>query len=72
MPKDVKKREEWVKASKIGDEFIENTRPSHRICYRHFAQDDIQYNAKRIGPKPGMILAPYFDLEAYLDILVFS
>ena len=72
MPKDEKTREEWVKATKIGDWFIQNTRPSHRICFRHFAPEDILYSPKRISPKSGMILAPYFNFEAYLDILVFS
>ena len=56
MPKDRELRVKWINVVKVGDFFVDNVRPSHRVCYRHFAKTDIQY----VGQKVHLITGIFF------------
>ena len=49
-------RKTWVELTRLGDYFLTNPKPHHRICWRHFNYDDINYgNTKLVTLKTGKL-----------------
>ena len=54
-------RKTWVELTRLGDYFLTNPKPHHRICWRHFNYDDINYGGKYVTVKTGKL--KFVDLE---------
>ena len=50
-----KRRTEWVELLKLNDYFIRNPKPQHRVCWRHFRYEDINYEGKYMTLKKGTV-----------------
>ena len=53
LPKNRDRRLIWIEKAKLGDWYDENRKPHHRVCYKHFLNEDIKYQGKKVLLRPG-------------------
>ena len=53
LPKNAEHRKTVVQMMNLSDWFLENAKPHHRICWRHYNQEQINYGGKYCTLKTG-------------------
>ena len=53
LPKNEDLRKQIIEISKLSDWFVTNAKPHHRMCWRHYNQEQINYGGKYCTLKTG-------------------